>query len=187
MKNEQRNRRDPLLHGAHVLDGFTNFAGLLSASLFVVLILLVLYHIGLRLCGLSSIALFELQWHVFAAGFLLAIPYTLQHDKHVRLDVLYQHYSPKQTYWLKIVSNLCFVMPFSLLILHYGSDFVMMSYQQNEVSDSGGLTHRYLIKAVPLLAFCLLFMQAYSEILKSIAFLKNGDKPNNNNQDKELQ
>ncbi|MDE7316485.1 MAG: TRAP transporter small permease subunit [Helicobacter sp.] len=187
MKNEQRNRRDPLLHGAHVLDGFTNFAGLLSASLFVVLILLVLYHIGLRLCGLSSIALFELQWHVFATGFLLAIPYTLQHDKHVRLDVLCQHYSPKQMHCLKIVSNLCFVMPFSLLILHYGSDFVMMSYQQNEVSDSGGLTHRYLIKAVPLLAFCLLFMQAYSEILKSIAFLKNDSKTHSDKQNKESQ
>lgn len=185
MRDEQRN---PLLHGAHVLDGFTNLAGLLSASLFVVLILLVLYNVCLRyIFGFSSVSLFELQWHVFAAGFLLAIPYTLQHDKHVRLDVLYQHYSPKQTHWLKIISNLCFVIPFSLLVLHYGSDFVMMSYQQNEVSDSGGLTHRYLIKAVPLLAFCLLFMQAYSEILKSIAFLKNSDKPNNNNQDKEPQ
>ena len=185
MRERQRN---PLLHGAHVLDGFTRLAGLLSASLFVVLILLVLYNVCLRyVFGFSSIALFELQWHIFAAGFLLAIPYTLQHDKHVRLDVLCQHYSPKQMHWLKIISNLCFVMPFSLLVLHYGSDFVMMSYEQNEVSDSGGLTHRYLIKAVPLLAFCLLFMQAYSEILKSIAFLKNGDKPDNDNQDREPQ
>lgn len=171
-----------------MLDGFTHIAGLLSASLFVVLILLVLYNVCLRyLFEFSSVSLFELQWHVFAAGFLLAIPYTLQHDKHVRLDVLYQHYTTKQTHWLKIISNLCFVMPFSLLVLHYGSDFVMMSYQQNEVSDSGGLTHRYLIKAVPLLAFCLLFMQAYSEILKSIAFLKSGDKPIDDSQDKEPQ
>ena len=35
----------------------------------------------------SSIALQELEWHIFAAIFLLAAPYTLAQDEHVRVDI----------------------------------------------------------------------------------------------------
>jgi len=44
----------------------------------------------------------------------------------------------------------------------------MQSYLQNEVSsDPGGLTHRWLIKAMLVLSFVLLILQALSEILKA--------------------
>ncbi len=48
------------------------------------------------------------------------------------------------------------------------------SFLQHEVSsDPGGLTHRWLIKAVLVLGFVLLLMQALSEILKAYHRLEN--------------
>jgi TRAP-type mannitol/chloroaromatic compound transport system permease small subunit len=44
----------------------------------------------------SSIALQELEWHLFSAMFLLSIAYGLQNDTHVRVDVFYLH---QQTHW----------------------------------------------------------------------------------------
>jgi TRAP-type mannitol/chloroaromatic compound transport system permease small subunit len=43
----------------------------------------------------SSIALQELEWHLFSAMFLLSIAYGLQNDTHVRVDVFYLNFSPK--------------------------------------------------------------------------------------------
>jgi TRAP-type mannitol/chloroaromatic compound transport system permease small subunit len=42
----------------------------------------------------SSIALQELEWHLFSAMFLLSIAYGLQNDTHVRVDVFYLNFSP---------------------------------------------------------------------------------------------
>ena len=39
--------------------------------------------------NLSSNAWLEIQWYLFAALFLLAAGYTLKHNGHVRIDVLY--------------------------------------------------------------------------------------------------
>ena len=38
----------------------------------------------------ESTMLQELEWHLFALIFLLGAAYTLKHDEHVRVDVLYQ-------------------------------------------------------------------------------------------------
>ena len=38
----------------------------------------------------GSVALQELEWHLFALIFLLGAAYTLKHDEHVRVDILYQ-------------------------------------------------------------------------------------------------
>lgn len=169
--------KNPFLRSAKLLENVTRLAGLLSAALVIVLAMLVFYNAIVRyFFGIATVASQELEWHFFAVSFLLAIPYTLRFDKHVRLDLFYQNYSERLKQWLWIISNLCFIMPLSLIVLHYGNDFVMMSYAQNEISDSGGLTHRYLIKAAPLLAFCILFMQSYAEILKSIAWLRSNRK-----------
>ena len=50
----------------------------------------------------------------------------------------------------------------------------LQSYLQNEVSsDPGGLTHRWLIKAMLVVAFVLLILQALSEVLKAYHRLEN--------------
>lgn len=154
-------------------DRLTQEVGRISALLVIALVGLVLYDALARyFFKMGSISLQELEWHLFAVMFLLGIPYALKHNKHVRLDLFYQHYSVRMRRILWIVANLLFILPLCAMILWYGYDFAHMSYVQQEVSDSGGLSHRYLIKSAPLLAFALLALQSLSEVIKSWLWLR---------------
>ena len=119
-----------------------------------------LFHAG-------SIALQELEWYFFDLTFLLSAGYALKHNKHVRVDIFYEKFSASTRALIDFLDNLVLILPFSGLILYYGSDFVWQSFAQNEASsDPGGLPCRWIIKAMILLFGLLLGLQAVSEMIK---------------------
>ncbi len=146
----------------------------LSALLVIFLSLLVVYDaLNRYLLHGGSVSLQELEWHIFDIIFLLGLSYTLQSDKHVRVDIFYASFSPKTKAVIEIVSQLLLILPFTLLILYVSWDFVMQSYIQHEISaDPGGLTHRYLIKGMILAGFALLGLQSLVILYKNIMYLK---------------
>jgi len=154
---------------SYYLDRISKYAGYLASVLVVILSLLVAYDAGMRyLFSAGSIALQEIEWHLFDVIFLLGLSYALKHDKHVRVDIFFERYSQNTRMIVQILSMLLLVLPFSLLFLNDALDMTMQSYLQDEVSsDPGGLTHRWLIKAMLVLSFVLLILQSLSEILKA--------------------
>jgi len=160
---------------SYYLDRISKYAGYLAAIVTVILSLLVAYDAGMRyLFSAGSIALQEVEWHLFDVVFLLGLSYALKHEKHVRVDIFFERYSSDTKAIVQILSMLLLVIPFSLLFMNDTWDMVLQSYLQHEVSaDPGGLTHRYLIKAMLLVAFALLLLQAISEILKAYHRLEN--------------
>jgi tripartite ATP-independent transporter DctM subunit len=154
---------------SYYLDRTSKYAGYLAAILVVTLSLLVAYDAGMRyLFSAGSIALQEIEWHLFDVIFLLGLSYALKHDKHVRVDIFFERYSQNTRMIVQILSMLLLVLPFSLLFLNDALDMTMQSYLQNEVSsDPGGLAHRWLIKGMLVLSFILLILQALSEIVKA--------------------
>lgn len=118
----------------------------------------------------SSIALQEMEWHLFSALFLLGISYTLQHDAHVRVDIFYANLLPKKQALINIIGFVIFILPISLLIVYYGLDFAYGAYTINEQSgDPGGLTHRFIIKSIIPISFILV-------IISGILFAKDNYK-----------
>ena len=160
---------------SYYLDRISKYAGFIAAILVVILSLLVAYDAAMRyLFSAGSIALQEVEWHLFDVVFLLGLTYALKHDKHVRVDIFFERYSPDARVIVQILAMLLLVMPFSLLFLNDAFDMTLQSYLQNEVSsDPGGLTHRWLIKAMLVVAFVLLVLQALSEVLKAYHRLEN--------------
>ena len=160
---------------SYYLDQISKYAGYFAALLVVVLSLLVAYDAVMRyLFASGSIALQEIEWHLFDIIFLLGLSYALKHDKHVRVDIFFERYSKESRAIVQIFSMLLLVIPFSLIFLSDSLDMLLQSYLQNEISsDPGGLTHRYLIKGVLVLAFILLIIQALSEMLKAFEKLES--------------
>lgn len=159
----------------YYLDRISKYAGFMAAFLVVVLSLLVAYDAVMRyLFSSGSIALQEVEWHLFDVVFLLGLTYALKHDKHVRVDIFFERYSKESRAIVQILSMLLLVIPFSLVFLSDSIDMLTQSYLQNEISsDPGGLTHRYLIKGVLVLSFILLIIQALSEVFKALQRLKS--------------
>ncbi len=154
---------------SYICDTISKYAGIVAAFLVVVLSLLVAYDAMMRyLFSSGSIALQEMEWHLFDMVFLLGLSYALKHDKHVRVDIFFERYSQDTRMLVQILSMLLLVLPFSLLFLNDAFEMTMQSYLQQEVSsDPGGLSGRWMIKAMLVVGFGLLILQALSEIIKA--------------------
>ncbi len=152
------------------IDELSKWAGALGALASIALALLIVYDASMRyIFHEGSVALQELEWHLFDILFLLGLSYALKHDKHVRVDILYTRFSPRMKEYVKIVSMIFFVIPLGVLIVWFSWDFVAQSFAQHEMSpDPGGLCCRYVIKSFIIVAFVLLVLQAVSETIKSL-------------------
>jgi len=154
---------------SYYIDTLTKKTGFLTAILALILALLIGYDAIMRyLFSEGSIALQEVEWHLFDIIFLLGLSYALKHDKHVRVDILFTHYSSEFKAVVQILSMLFLLIPFSLFFLNGAYDMTIQSFLQHEISsDPGGLEYRFVIKGVLFFAFVLLLLQAISEIIKA--------------------
>lgn len=159
------------------IDRFTESTGKAVSWLVLGMVLLICYDVAMRyLFQQGSVALQELEWHLFALMFLLGGAYTLKHDEHVRVDILYQSHfvSDRGRAWISILGTCLFLFPFCFLILFTTWPFVENAFYYKEGSpDPGGLPHRFLLKAAILVAFILLMLQGLSELLKQIQVLRH--------------
>lgn len=154
------------------IDNITEWVGKTISWLVLAMVLLICYDVAMRyLFQQGSVALQELEWHLFALIFLLGSAYTLKHDEHVRVDILYhsRFVSDKQRALINIFGTLFFLFPFCIVILVSSWPFVENAFYYNEYSpDPGGLPYRYLLKGSLLIAFGLLVLQGFSGLLKNI-------------------
>ncbi|MDD2781772.1 TRAP transporter small permease subunit [Sulfuricurvum sp.] len=146
-----------------------DWSGKSAAAALILLVLLIVYDATVRyLFHSGSLALQELEWHLFDVIILLSIAYTFSHDGHVRVDIFYEHFSPKTKAIVNLLGSLFFVLPFSLLIIYLGIDFVQLSFSQMEASaDPGGLPYRFIIKSFVPIAFILMMVQTLRVIVAS--------------------
>jgi len=163
------------MHISYYLDRISKYAGLVAAVLVVALSLLVAYDAMMRyLFSAGSIALQEVEWHLYDMVFLLGLSYALKHGKHVRVDIFFERYSHDTKMIVQILSMLLLLLPFAVLFTADAYDMALQSYLQHEVSpDPGGLGARWFIKGILVLSFVLLILQGVSEILKAYHQLEN--------------
>lgn len=164
-----------------IINKFSDALGKLSALLFILLLFNVFFDVIMRyLFNDVSIGMQELEWHLYAAIFMLAIPYTLYKEGHVRVDIIYADLSPRKQAWIDLVGTLILLIPFTVLVAKYGIDFTIESYKLGEQSgDPGGLPYRWIIKSVVPFAFIAITISGIGLILKSILVLTNQKKISN--------
>jgi TRAP-type mannitol/chloroaromatic compound transport system permease small subunit len=104
--------------------------------------------------GIGRIELEELQWHLYAVGFLTGIVVCAVHDRHVRVDVLRDRMQPRTRDWVDFYGGLLLQLPLIALVLWSALPLVAESWATGERSVSaGGLPHRWLLKAALPIAF----------------------------------
>jgi TRAP-type mannitol/chloroaromatic compound transport system permease small subunit len=119
----------------------------------------------------SSNGWLEIQWYLFSAVFLLSAGYTLLHNEHVRIDIIYGRLSPRARAWIDILGGLFFLLPMAILITTLAWPMFLDSWYRDEYSTNAGGLIRWPVKLLIPTGFALLILQAISEIIKRIAFL----------------
>ncbi len=120
----------------------------------------------------SSNAFLEIQWWLFAAVFLLAAPWALVSNEHIRVDILNNRLSERTRNIIELVGHALFLLPVAGLIAVTSWHFFLASYAHNEQSPNAGGLPVWPIKALIPLAFALLFAQGVSEIIKRVAIMR---------------
>ncbi len=117
----------------------------------------------------SFVFLAELEWHVFGFIILIGAGYTLLHDGHVRVDIVYSMLSKKAKAWVDFIGVLVFLVPSCYVVLSTTIPWVIVSYQIGELSiDPGGIPARFLIKSMLPIGYSLIFIQGISLCLKNL-------------------
>lgn len=161
------------------LEQFSECTGKLVSWLVLVMVLLVSYDVAMRYFFQSgSVALQEMEWHLFSLIFLIGASYTLKHDDHVRLDLFYKSkfMDDRRRAWVDLFGSIFLLIPFCILIISSAWPFVVQSYIHLEGSpDPGGLPYRWILKASIPLGFTFLLLQGVSEIVKNLSTVLGKD------------
>jgi len=170
-----------LLKISFKLQNMLEAIGKIGAWLTLPLIGIIIFDIiSRRFFVLGSTKLQEMEWHLHAALFLLALAYAYLKNSHVRIEVVRESFSTKAKSILEIIGILFFILPYTALIVWFGIDFASRSYELNEVSSAlTGLSHRWIIKSFVPLGMAFLWLAGISVLFRNIAYLIG---INNNNQ-----
>ncbi|WP_331774097.1 TRAP transporter small permease subunit [Sulfurospirillum sp. 1612] len=166
----------------HKIDRFysvmTKYLGYVLFIFMITMTLNVFYDVVMRyVFNSGSIALQELEWHQFSVIILLGMSYSLMEEAHVRVDVLYDRWSIKKKAMINMMGSIVFVLPIALLVAFNSVDFVMASYSSHEISmDPGGLTHRWIIKALIPASFWLLIFFDFGYFIKNLLLYKKANE-----------
>ena len=161
------------------IDRFTNIIGGIATVTMFLMLVNVFYDAIMRYFFRSgSIALQELEWHLFSVVFMFGIAYALKEDGHVRVDILYDRWSPKTQAVINIAGTLLMMIPLSVLIIEGSVWFVHEAYTSGEISgDPGGLTNVWLIKAVIPTSFVFLIISAIGFIIRNFNIYRGIEAP----------
>ncbi|MGB6328998.1 MAG: TRAP transporter small permease subunit [Halarcobacter sp.] len=155
-------------------DKFADYIGTITAIAMVLMILNVFYDVVMRyFLNSGSIAMQEMEWHLFSVIILIGISYTLKEDGHVRVDLVYDRLSSRKKAMINMVGSVIFILPIAILV---GIDSIANAkeaYLSMETSgDPGGLPYRWIVKALIPLSFLLLIITTTGFFIKNLNVFK---------------
>ena len=120
----------------------------------------------------TSTRLQEMEWHLHATLFLLALGYGYVHDAHVRIELVRDTLRPRTRAWIELFGALLFMVPYCYVVIEYGSENALRAYNIGEGSDAlTGLPYRFIIKGMLPLGFVFVALAGLSAALKCVVYL----------------
>lgn len=117
------------------------------------------------LFGLGTVFPQELVAYMHALLFMFGLSYTLRHDAHVRVDLLYSRLDDKSRARINLLGHLIFLIPVACTIGIGSLDYVLDSWKILERSaEVRGLAAVYLLKTIIPVSALLLILQSLLDL-----------------------
>jgi len=147
-----------------VIDNFNEWIGRGTSWVTLGLVLVVFVDVVMRyLFNTSFVFTQELEWHLFGFIFLIGAGYTLLHDGHVRVDIIYQRLGLKGRAWVNFCGVILFLIPGCIMVITTSWKFMANSFAILEGSpDPGGIPYRFVLKSCIPVGFTFLLLQGIS-------------------------
>ncbi len=146
------------------IDAMNEWIGKGVAWVTLALVLVIFVDVVMRYAfNTSYVFTQELEWHLFGFIFLIGAGYTMLHDGHVRVDIIYQRLGVKGKAWTNLIGVIFFMLPGCFMLVVTSWKFMYNSFLVMEGSpDPGGIPYRFIIKGMITIGFALLFLQGFS-------------------------
>lgn len=122
--------------------------------------------------NISSNAMLEIQWYLFAAVFMLGAGYAFLRNAHVRIDFVSNHLSARTRNWIDVLGIVFVLIPFCVLMIDFSWPLFHRAWESGEMSQNAGGLIRWPVLLFMPLGFLLLLLQGVSELVKRVAFLR---------------
>ena len=164
---------DALLKLSATVDAFTNFIGKLIRWLVLGSVLISAGNALIRkIFNISSNGFLEIQWYLFAGVFLLGSGFAFMRNVHVRIDFISSKLSKRTNTIIDILGIVVFIVPLCLMMVWLSWPLFSTALSTGEMSQNAGGLIRWPAYLLMPLGFGLLLVQALSELVKRIAYLK---------------
>ena len=142
----------------------------------LILTLSVTYEVFVRyVLNAPTVWAFDMMVQMYGALFLMAGPYALAQDAHVRGDVLYRLFPFKVQARIDLILYIFFFFPGMLALFYFGYEIASDSWRYKEVSwNSPARIQIYFFKSLIPLAGGLLILQGVSECMRCILCIRDG-------------
>jgi len=164
---------------ADKLEQFIDWTGR-SVSWLVLLMVMVTFLVVVfrYVFDMGWIALQESISYFHSLVFLVGAAYTLKHNAHVRVDIIYDRLSDKSKAWVDLLGHIFILMPVLIFILWVSWPYVTDSWRVTEGSrEAGGLPAVYLLKSAILVMAALLMIQGSALILRALLAVTQPPSP----------
>jgi TRAP-type mannitol/chloroaromatic compound transport system permease small subunit len=161
------------------IDSLSTWVGKAFAWLILVLTLGVSYEVFVRyVLGAPTSWAFDFSYITYGGLFLMAGAYTLSRNGHVRADVVYRFWKPRNQAIIDLTLYIIFFLPAVLAFIYAGWNYAAMSIRFREVSifSPAGVPVFPLKTLVPVTGV-LLLLQGIAEIIRCILCIRSGVWP----------
>jgi len=157
-----------------LINRVTRSFGFLGAFLVFPLAFVVVYEIAMRfLFNMPTVWAYDVSWLLFGAMFLLGGAYTLQEERHVRVDIIFRLFPKKFQKIIELLFFLVVFLPMTAALVWRGIIFANVAFQGNEMlSTTLFVFPAWRAKIFIPIGFSLLFLQGLSSV---IAILFKGE------------
>lgn len=159
----------------HAIEELSIWVGRAFGWCILILTLSVAYEVFVRyVLNAPTVWAFDMMVQMYGALFLMAGPYALAQDSHVRADVVYRLLSVRWQARLDLMLYVCFFFPGMLALAWYGAEIAADSWRYKEVSwNSPARIQIYFFKTLIPLAAGLFIVQGVAECMRCYLAIKS--------------
>ncbi len=158
----------------HAIEQLSIWVGRAFGWCILILTLSVVYEVFMRyVLNAPTVWVFDMMVQMYGALFLMAGPYALAQDTHVRADVVYRFLSVRWQGRVDLMLYLVFFFPGMLALVWFGWEIAMDSWRYKEVSwNSPARIQIYFFKTLIPLAGGLFIIQGIAECMRCYLAIK---------------
>jgi len=154
------------------MDSVSEWSGRIFIWLIIPLTGVVVFEvISRRFFNVPHIWATEVTDYIYGPHFMLVAAYTFLYRGHVRVEVIYELFSPRVRAIMDCFTYLVFFFPFLIIVFMNGILFAYTSWSIHETSESAALTILPLVKTVIPVAFLLILIQGLANFIRHLVFV----------------